>query len=95
MSSGKWVRCPSCGAELELPASEVVETDMASAVIVTDPGTAFSHIRDVHPEYWATACELRRRMNASPYIGGMPRKVDGTFLRSGEDVGDIAIRSGA
>jgi hypothetical protein len=67
--------------------------DMASYVIVTDPGTFHQHARDDHPGIWADLCDARRKMNANPYIGCMPRKVDGTFLRAGEDVSDIKTRS--
>ena len=76
-----------------MPTTAKVETDMTIAVVVTDPGTFHEHLRDVHPEQWAESCEARRKMNANPFFGGMPRKVDGTFLRAGEDVGDIAVRA--
>jgi len=71
---------------------ETREDGMASYVVITDPGTAWAHVRDQHPGVWAQMCEARRKMNASPFIGGMARKVDGTFLRAGEDVADIAER---
>lgn len=86
------VKCPACGVDVEMPATAEVETGMTFAVVVTDPGTFYAHVRDEHPERWEQSCEARRRMNANPFIGGMPRKVDGTFLRPGEDVGDIAER---
>ena len=75
-----------------MPATETVVTDMACAVVVTDPGNVHSHIRDRHPEAWAAACEARRKLNANPFIALMPRKVDGTLMRAGEDVSDIAVR---
>lgn len=92
--SGEVVQCPRCGADVEMPTTETAETDMAIALVVTDPGTFSQHFRDEHPEQWASSCEARRKMNANPVMPGMPRKVDGTFLRPGEDVGDIAVRAG-
>lgn len=90
---GDQVTCPLCDAPLTMPRSEQQHIDQgavqAIAVIVTDPGTAHAHIRDVHPERWAELCEMQRQVNANPYIGGMPRRVDGTFLRPGEDVGNL------
>lgn len=85
-------KCPACGAEVERPVMETREDDFCTYVVVTDPGTSWAHLRDQHPEVWAQMCEARRKMNANPFIGGMPRKVDGTFLRAGEDVADIAVR---
>ncbi len=74
-----------------MPTLEDRENDhgIALAVVVTDPGTAWHHVRDEHPERWAELCEARRKMNANPFIGGSPRKVNGTFLRTGEDVGEL------
>lgn len=82
--------CPFDGTPLTLPTLEERELDggMVHAVVVTDPGNVSRHLRDEHPAMWARMCEQQRRMNANPFIGGMPRKVDGTFLRPGEDVGD-------
>jgi hypothetical protein len=82
--------CPVCGVAVEMPQLETVVTDLAVTMVQTDPGTAFQHLRDAHPEHWAEACERQRLVNANPYIGGMPRKVDGTFLRPGENVGDVS-----
>ena len=45
-------------------------------------------VRKAAPEKWAELCDMQRKVNANPFIGGSPRKVDGTFLRAGEDVGD-------
>lgn len=86
-------KCPACGADVEHATTETRHDDMASYVVVTDPGTAWAHLRDQHPDIWAEMCEARRKMNANPFIGGMARKVDGTFLRAGEDVADIAVRA--
>ena len=73
--------------------TENLETDMAFAVVVTDPGTYWQHVRDQHPADFAEVCEMRRRMNANPNVGILDRKVDGTILERGEDVADIAVRS--
>ena len=88
-------KCPACGAGIEMPRTEEREfaDGMISAVVVTDPGTFHTHLRDAHPDFWAESCELQRAFNANRFIGAMPRKVDGTFLRPGEDVSDIAVRS--
>lgn len=85
-------KCPACGADVERPTMETRQDDFASYVVVADPGTSWEHLRDHHPDIWAQMCEARRKMNGNPFIGGMPRKVDGTFLRAGEDVADIAVR---
>ena len=90
--SGALDTCPACGADVEHATTETRHDDFASYVVVTDPGTAWAHLRDQHPGIWAELCEARRKMNANPFIGGSPRKVDGTFLRAGEDVADIAVR---
>lgn len=91
--TGEQVTCPLCSAELTMPTTEERFLDdgmvFAIALSVTDPGTAHHHVRDEHPEKWAELCEMQRRVNANPNIGGSPRKVDGTFLRAGEDVGDL------
>lgn len=91
---GRTAECPMCGAELTMPTTEertlYGDARFAIAVVVTDPGTVHRHVRDEHPEKWAELCEAQRKMNANPFIGGSPRKVDGTFLRAGEDVGTIA-----
>jgi hypothetical protein len=73
-----------------MPRTENREFDggMVFAVVVTHPGTFHAHVRDAHPEQWARSCEMTRRMNANPYIGILPRKVNGTIMRPGEDVGD-------
>lgn len=81
--------CPLCGDPVTMPRTENREDEFAIYVVVTDPGTWHAHHRDAHPESWAQACEMQRKMNANPYIGGMPRKVNGTFLRAGQDVGDL------
>lgn len=86
--TGQQVRCPACGEEVTLPTNETIDDGMVLAVVVTDPGTFHGHVRGQHREAWERMCEARRQMNANPFIGGMPRKVDGTFLRPGEDVGD-------
>lgn len=86
-------KCPACGAEVERPVMETREDGMASCVVVADPGTSWAHLRDEHPGIFAEMCEARRKMNANPYIGGMPRRVDGCFLRDGEDVSDIMERA--
>lgn len=85
------VNCPLCGEEVTLPSHAEMETDdgMVCAVVVTDKGTAWAHIRDAHPEDFARLVELQRAMNANPNISSMPRKVDGTFLMPGEGVGSI------
>ena len=84
--------CPLCGAPVTMPRTQRIDDlggdVLASAVVVTDPGTAHAHVRDEHPEKWAELCEMQRRMNESGRYG-MPRKVSGTFLRAGEDVGDL------
>jgi hypothetical protein len=85
------VTCPLDGQVLTLPVHEQREIDggIAIALVVTDPGTVHRHIRDAHPERWAELCEFQRKWNASPVPGfHLPRKVDGTLLRTGEDVGD-------
>lgn len=92
-TTGRRVKCPLCDAELEWATTETRQDEFASYVVVTDPGTAWVHIRDEHPERWAEMREARRKMNANPFIGCMPRKVDGTFLLAGEDVCDIAVRA--
>jgi hypothetical protein len=81
------VTCPLDGAVLTLPVTETRENDMCTAVVVTDPGTVHRHIRDEHPERWQEICEARQKMNASPFIFGMPRRADGCFLEDGQDVG--------
>ncbi len=90
-----WNKCPACGADIEHPTLETRQDDFVSYVVVTDPGTAWAHLRDQHPDVWAEMCEARRKMNANPYIGILNRKVDGTIMRSGEDVSDIAVRAEA
>jgi len=82
-TTARRVKCPLCGAELEWATTETREDGCATYVVVTDPGTAWAHTRDEHPERWAELCDARRKMNANPFIGCMPRKVDGTFLRAG------------
>lgn len=86
--SGAVVNCPKCGTEVTLPSHEERQDDFAFYVVVTDPGTFHYHLRDAHPDFWAWSCEHRRWMNQSGRFG-MPRKVSGTFLRAGEDVGDL------
>lgn len=81
--------CPACGETVRHPCTETREDDFASYVVVVDPGNSWHHVRDAHPDIWAQMCEARQKMNANPYIGGMPRKVNGTFLGPGEDVGDL------
>jgi hypothetical protein len=88
MTRTKTVTCPLDGAVLTLPVNERRELDggVATAMVVTDPGTVHRHLRDEHPVRWAELCDFQRKWNASGLA--MPRKVDGTFLRAGEDVGD-------
>ena len=81
--------CAEDGFVLRAPVTEVRELDGCLAVVITDPGNAGQHMREAHPELWAEMCDLRRRMNASGRYG-LPRKVDGSFLRPGEDVADCA-----
>jgi hypothetical protein len=64
--------------------------DSGREVTVGNPGTMYTHLRDAHPERWAEALQAQRVVNA--YIDPVPRKIDGTLLRPGEDVGDIAER---
>jgi len=79
------VTCPLDGAVLTMPVTERREDDMCTAMVVVDPGTVHRHIRDEHPERWAEMCDFQRKWNA---LGrAMPRRVDGCFLRDGEDVG--------
>jgi len=87
--NGAVVKCPKCGTEVTMPSHGERQDDSAFYVVVTDPGTFHRHLRDAHPEEWARVCEMQRKVNANPFIGGMPRKVNGTFLRAGEDVGDL------
>jgi hypothetical protein len=87
------LNCPLCGTPVTMPQTERVDNlggdVLVSAVVVTDPGTAHAHVRDSHPDKWAELCEMQCRVNASPFISAMQRKVNGTFLRPGEDVGDL------
>ena len=81
------------GALLTPPTHERREIDggMVLVLVVTDPGTMHRHIRDEHPERWTELCEFQRKWNANPMPGfHMPRKVDGTLLLDGQDVGDTA-----
>jgi hypothetical protein len=79
------VTCPLDGTVLTRETTETRQDDFASYVVVTDPGTVHSHIRDEHPERWQEMCDFQRKWNA---LGrGMPRRVDGCFLAAGEDVG--------
>jgi hypothetical protein len=80
--------CPACGDELLLPTTATLDQDACTAVVVVDRGTVSAHVRDAHPERWASMCDARRKMNVSDRYG-MPRKVDGTFLLDGEDVADV------
>lgn len=89
--------CPICGAELEPPVFEDRDDGMTFAVVMTDPGTRWAHIVDEHPAEFERVARLRERTNHGPApwgypVYGMPRKVDGTFLRAGENVRDIARR---
>ena len=89
----KTVTCPLDGAVLTMPTHEQQEINdgMVLALVITDPGTMHRHIRDEHPERWAEMCEFQWKWNANPLPGfHMPRKVDGTLLLAGEDVGDTA-----
>jgi hypothetical protein len=87
VADGRTVTCPLDGTPLTLPTTESREDDAGIIVVVTDPGTVHAHIRDEHPAMWARLREARERMNASPFIGGTPRRVDGTLLLGGRDVG--------
>jgi hypothetical protein len=64
--------------------------DSGRGATVGDPGTMYTHLRDAHPERWTEALQAQRVVNA--YIDPVPRKIDGTLLRPGEDVGDISER---
>jgi hypothetical protein len=88
---GERTSCPLCDAPVTLPRSEHHDLDggMIKALVVTDNGTFHAHVRDAHPERWAELVEMQRQVNANQFIGGMPRRVDGTFLRAGEDVGNL------
>jgi len=88
---GAAVECPLCGESVTLPSSARAEADggMVTAVVITDRGTFLSHLRDKHPERFAELAELRRDVNANPFIGGMPRKAGGSFMFTGEDVTGI------
>jgi hypothetical protein len=88
MDRVKSAKCPVCGAPVEVPETEAL--DSGRRVTVGDPGTIYTHLRDAHPEKWAELLQLQRAVNAR--IDPVPRKVDGTLLRPGEDVGDIAER---
>lgn len=81
-------KCPLCEAPIELPVTET--TDWGRTVTIGDPGTIYSHLREAHPDRWAEALQAQRVVNA--YIDPVPRKIDGTLLLPGEDVGDIAER---
>jgi len=81
------VTCPLDGAELTMPVTEQREDGICIAMVVTDPGTVHRHIRDEHPDLWSDLCDARRKLNANPFLGGMPRRVDGCFLQHGQDVG--------
>lgn len=93
--TGVPAKCPLCRAEVTLPVTaELDESATAFSVIahvVADQGTFFAHIRDEHPEEWVQACVRRRRSNAAigGSLGAMPRKVGGSLLLPGENVGDI------
>lgn len=85
VKSGK---CALCDAPIEVSVTE--RLDSGRVVTVGDPGTIYTHLRDAHPERWTEALQAQRVVNA--YIDPVPRKIDGTLLRPGEDVGDIAER---
>jgi hypothetical protein len=79
-------KCPLCGAPIEVPWAIDVERDTH----VIDPGNLYIHLREAHPERWAEVCQAQRAVNA--LIDPVPRKIDGTLLLPGEDVGDILER---
>lgn len=83
--------CPICGELVSLGGHRTIETGAALVVVVDPPDTFHPHLRDAHPAEFAEAAERRAKLNATlgQMMGAMPRKVDGTFLRAGEDVGDI------
>jgi hypothetical protein len=89
MGPVKSAKCAFCDAPIEVPVTE--RPDSGRVVTVGDPGTIYAHLRDAHPERWTEALQAQRVVNA--YIDPVPRKIDGTLLRPGEDVGDIAARS--
>lgn len=88
---GKQHDCPRCGQPLTTARTEHrdIGGDAIMAIVITDPGTAWPHIRDAHPDWWAQLVRARRAMNENPFIGGSKRRVDGVFLRPGEDVGNL------
>lgn len=91
--NGDMTLCPMCSEPVTLPTVEQEELGgrfPATAAVITDPGTFNHHLRDAHPEWWAEQCDLQRRFNANPFIRPVvPRKVNGTPLLPGEDVGDL------
>jgi hypothetical protein len=74
-----------------LPTSEIRDGGDVLYAVITDGGTFYPHLRDAHPAHWAEACDRARQANRTvrQFIGGHPRKVNGAFMVSGEDVGDI------
>lgn len=83
----KQVACGLCGAEVTTARPERRHLgDSTFTFVVATPGTAFAHIRDKHPEWWATMCRVTRNLNRYRML---PRRVDGALLRRGEDVGAL------
>jgi hypothetical protein len=80
--------CPYCRAQVTNDRFEhVTELPGLAAVSLTVRGSVWGHVRDVHPDRWAWL--LRRQERANSIGLGMPRKVDGSFLLPGQDVGDL------
>jgi hypothetical protein len=84
----KMAKCALCDAPIEVPETET--TDWGRSVRVGDPGTLYTHLREAHPDRWAEICQAQRAVNA--LIDPVPRKIDGTLLLPGEDVGDLLER---
>lgn len=86
------VPCALCREPVTLGEHRIVNDGTIVMAVVDPPGTFWPHLRDAHPGAFAEAVERRERLNATlaAIIGAMPRKVDGTFLRPGEAVGDVA-----
>jgi hypothetical protein len=79
--------CPICGEACTQPAWQMRDEGTVTAVVMTDLGTWWPHLRDTHPAAFAEACERRRRANAT--VAYMPRNIAGAFLHAGKDVGDL------
>jgi hypothetical protein len=97
VSGGGMVLCPLCCEPMTLHKLATVEQDGQAVVVVTEAGSMWPHVRDAHPERFELACGHRRRMNAqfAEVMGAAPRKIDGTLLLEGEDVGDVTEELGS